>query len=101
MNGKGIKVHEEKFTNEVKSFHGLASYRRFIRYFSTLATPSIELVERIVGFEWKGEQKRSFEFLKERLIFTPLLILPNFSKMFEIEYDAFGICIEFEFKVGY
>jgi len=56
---KGISVDEEnvkaireflvlKNANEVISFHGLTSfYRRFVKNFSSLAAPLIELVKRM------------------------------------------------------
>ena len=59
---KGIEVDEEKikankewptpkFVTKVRSFHGLASfYRIFVKAFSILAAPLIEIVKNHVGF---------------------------------------------------
>jgi hypothetical protein len=83
-----------KSITEVKSFHGLASfYWRFVKNFSTLVTPLIEIVKKSVGFKWGSEQDRAFIEIKERLCGAPLLSLPDFLKTFEIECDAFGIGI--------
>jgi len=42
-----------KNVEEVRSFHGLASfYRRFVPNFSTLASPLNELVKKDVSFNW-------------------------------------------------
>ena len=46
-----------------------------------------------MGFKGGSEQDRAFIEIKERLCGTPLLALPDFSKMFEIEYGASGIGI--------
>ncbi|PKI74004.1 hypothetical protein CRG98_005621 [Punica granatum] len=84
VSSKGIQVDEEKVkaikdwptsksVTEVRSFHGLASfYRRFV---------------------WDFKQEQVFNLIKERLCSAPLLVLPDFSKTFEIECDASGIGI--------
>ena len=89
VSAKGIKVDEEwptpKSITEVRSFHGLASfYQRFVKDFSSLAAPLIEIVKKSVGFKWGSEQDRAFIEIKERLCGAPLLALSNFSKTFEI-----------------
>ena len=47
-----------------------------------------------MGFKWGSEQDRAFIEIKERLCGAPLLALPNFSKIFEIECDTSRIGIE-------
>ena len=42
---------------QVRSFHGLASfYRRFVKNFSTIITPMIEVIKGKT-FEWNGAPK--------------------------------------------
>ena len=61
--------------------------------FSTLAAPLTEIVKKFVGFKWGSEQDRAFIEIKEMLCGAPLLALLDFSKTFEIEYDASRIGI--------
>ncbi|KAF7821193.1 reverse transcriptase [Senna tora] len=54
-------------------------------------TPLNEIIKKDVGFKWGKEQEAAFNTLKEKLSSAPLLLLPDFSKTFEIECDASGI----------
>ena len=105
VSSRGIEVDKEKIkaivewptpknANEVRSFHGLASfYRRFVKDFSTIASPLNEIVKKDVGFHWGEKQQVAFDTLKSKLTQSPILALPNFERAFELECDASGVGI--------
>ena len=105
VSSRGIEMDAEKVktikdwqvptsASEVHRFHDLAScYRRFVKNFSTIATPLTEVVKKDVGFVWGETYNLACHKLKDKLGTAPLLVLPDFSKTFKIACDASGVGI--------
>jgi hypothetical protein len=71
------------------SFLGLAGYyHRFIQDFSKIANLMTQLLEKGKVFKWNQDCQENFEELKKRLTTTPVLVLPDLSKKFDIYCDA-------------
>eukprot|EP00253_Pinus_taeda_P024797 PITA_24797 len=80
---------------EVRSFHGLASfYRKFIRNFSEICTPMLDMIKKInQPFHWTEAAEHSFKILKKKITERPVLRLPDFNKVFQVRCDASGTAI--------
>ncbi|WMV35101.1 hypothetical protein MTR67_028486 [Solanum verrucosum] len=75
---------------KVRSFLGLASYyRRFIRNYAMLASPLTDLL-CTDSYSWTPNAQAAFENLQSCLSSTPVLALPDFSQLFQVETDASG-----------
>jgi hypothetical protein len=74
--------------SEIQSFLGLAGYYHwFIKDFSKIAKPMTKLLEKNKAFEWTKECQASFEELKKGLTSSPVLVLPDLTKKFDIYCD--------------
>ncbi|KAA3477513.1 Retrovirus-related Pol polyprotein from transposon 17.6 [Gossypium australe] len=105
VSSQGLEMDQEKIKaiqdwsrpktiSQVWSFHGLASfYRQFVPNFSTIAAPLTSVIKKDSAFHWNDEQEKSFIKIKNCLTNAPLLVLPDFAKTFELEFDASGVGI--------
>jgi len=54
-------------------------------------TTIIQVVEKEYPFEWTISQQTAFDILKQKLTEEPILVHPNFNKMFKLYTDALDV----------
>eukprot|EP00253_Pinus_taeda_P036056 PITA_36056 len=78
-----------KTQTEVRSFLGHAGYyKRFIKYFSKIASPLFVLLTKNTEFKWTDDCEKAFDQLKHQLSIAPILRGLDWALPFHISSDA-------------
>ena len=87
---------------QVRSFLGLAGfYHRFVKEFSTIASPLHALSKNNAPFVWGPTQDTTFNELKNLLTHAPVLALPNFDKPFDSGNGIAGVLTQEKRPIAY
>ncbi|KAL2653999.1 hypothetical protein R1flu_022127 [Riccia fluitans] len=78
----------------VQCFIGTVGYyRRFIRDFAHIALPLFGLLQTDQTFEWSEDCQVAFDLLRNALVSSPILAVPDWNKPFHVHTDAFAFAI--------
>ena len=73
---------------DLRGFLGLIGYyRRFIKNYGLIAQPLTFLLKKN-AFEWIKAAKQAWDELKQEVVTSLMLALPNFSEVFVVESNA-------------
>jgi len=80
---------EPKNVKDVRKFLGLANYyRRFIKDFAQVTRPMNVLTRKDKKWQWREEQQKAFNELKQVFTTKPVLTALDLDKEFRVEADA-------------
>ncbi|KAL2607424.1 hypothetical protein R1flu_025997 [Riccia fluitans] len=68
-------------------------YRRFIRDFAHIALPLFGLLQTDQTFEWSKDCQVAFDLLRNALVSSPILAVPDWNKPFHVHTDASSFAI--------
>ena len=68
-------------------------YRKFFQGYALIMTPMEKFLKKDIYFFWDVECQKSFELLKEKMVSAPILIFPDWAKVFHVHVDASGIAL--------
>ncbi|KAL2610726.1 hypothetical protein R1flu_029299 [Riccia fluitans] len=78
----------------VQRFIGMVGYyHRFIRDFAHIALPLFGLLQTDQTFEWSEDCQVAFDLLRNALVSSPILAVPDWNKPFHVHTDASAFAI--------
>ncbi len=99
IGGKQIKMEEAKVewvrdwkpsrnVTKVRHFLGFTGYYcYFIKGYSQIAQPLLDLTKKSTEWHWKESQQQAFKELKNKMCSRPVLTHPDPNKMFYLQTD--------------
>ncbi|XP_028054435.1 uncharacterized protein LOC114300797 [Camellia sinensis] len=100
VSGDGVMVDSSKIeavlnwkqpknASKIRSYLGLANYcHRFVKNFSSLASPLTTLTRKGMKFVWSEAYENSFQELTFRLTTAPILIIPEWGLGYTVYCDV-------------
>ena len=83
-----------KNVKQVQEFLGLCGYyRKFVKDFAKIAQPLNNLIKKDTKWDFNKDCMTAFETLREKLVSSPILRLPDLSKPFLLFTDASGFAL--------
>src|SRR6266851_3843050 len=74
---------------EVRHFLGFTGYYRyFIKGYSQIARPLLDLTKKSTEWHWEEPQQRAFEGLRDKMCSKPVLTHPDLDRTFYLQTDA-------------
>ena len=84
-----VSISAPQNVNELRCFLGMAGFfRKFVPGFAERSSVLFDLLKKGVKFDWSRECETNFNYVKEKLIQSTLLVHPDYSKPFIILTDA-------------
>ncbi|CAF1266259.1 unnamed protein product [Adineta ricciae] len=90
-----VEAKQQVTIRDVQAFLGLTGYyRRFIKHCAQMSEPHLKLLRcnqnstSCYLIQWNDDCTTVFNTLKQRLVSSPMMQLPNFSYPFILELDA-------------
>ena len=68
-------------------------YRRFMCRYTYITTPLEKFLRKDTPFVWIEEHQKAFNEVKEKLVTTPMLVFPNWTKEFHVHVDASSVAL--------
>jgi len=79
---------------ELRSWLGMANYlHRFCKNYADKARPLNELLKKSQCWTWTSDHQKAFDTIKQSLIDSPVLALPDYDRPFHIVCDASDFAI--------
>eukprot|EP00253_Pinus_taeda_P035342 PITA_35342 len=102
---QGLMVEPMKITviinlevpTSVKKLHATLQhtgyYRKFIKSYDHITVRMEKLLNKDVMFCWNEECQKSLDVLNEKMVTTPILVIPDWKKEFHVHVDASCIAL--------